>query len=113
MFLGRLLTLINFALLVAAVVVYVWAPQYGTIFLYGLIAWMFASLVLFYLPISRRRLGTPLGPPPGAPLPSATAAPGPAAGPAPGPVGFCIWCAHDLPPGAGFCPGCGRPVRRV
>ncbi|MEM0129384.1 MAG: zinc ribbon domain-containing protein [Thermoplasmata archaeon] len=115
---GRLLTIVNFALLAAALVVYLTAPQFATLFLYLLIGWMFVSLVAFAVPMARHRSDLP--PPPGwrtagplassasAPLPSGAAGSAPAGGP---PLGFCIYCAHDLPPGAGFCPGCGRPVR--
>ncbi len=135
MYLGRLLTMINFALLAIAIGIYLVAPAIATTFLYILIAWMFASLVLFYLPISRRPIGgSPAapprpGPPPaagtptasgGTPLPSSTvsttlAAAGPPSSSAgsPEPIGFCIYCGGHLPPNVGYCPACGHPVHPV
>ncbi|MGI0140015.1 MAG: hypothetical protein ACREBT_02540 [Thermoplasmata archaeon] len=116
MYLGQVLTLVNFGLLASALAVYFIAPAIATIFLYGLIVWMFASLILFYLPISRRRLG---GAPRRVAAPGATpgsATPAPAAGAAlpsgrSNAIGFCIYCAAEIPPGAGNCPACGRAVR--
>ncbi len=135
MYLGRLLTMINFALLAVAIAIYFVDPTIATTFLYILIAWMFASLILFYLPISRRQIGrsstAPAGPsaPPatgaptasgGLPLPSAaaSAASAPAASSASasttaGPIGFCIYCGSHLPPNAEFCPACGHPVHAI
>ncbi len=135
MYFGRLLTLINFALLGIAIVVYFFAPLFATIFLYILIAWMFASLVLFYLPISRRQIGRPatgaprsVAPPTaaaptlstGAPLPSGSAGGRSASPPlsspgsaAPQPIGFCIYCGAHLATNSGFCPACGHPVHEV
>ena len=123
---GRLLTIINFSLLGAAIVVYLFAPPYiADLFLYILLAWMFGSIILFYLPISQRRVGSGNASPPtttpvsagpagagtvapirrdGAPLPSSTE---------PTDFGFCIYCGADLPGGAGACPACGKPVRRL
>ncbi len=62
--LGRLLTIINFVLLGTAIAVYLYLPSVADIFLYVLLAWMFGSIVLFYLPISQRRIGSGAAPPP-------------------------------------------------
>ena len=123
--LGRLLTVINFTLLGAAIVVYLFVPSVAELFLYVLLAWMFGSIILFYLPISHRRIGGGPAPPP---TPT-TAAAGPvAAAPLPSPrlpsasgpafaepqrLEFCIYCGTDLPTGVLTCPACGKPVRPV
>lgn len=124
--LGRLLTIINFTLLGVAIGVYLFIPAIADFFLYVLLAWMFASIVLFYLPISQRRIGSGAPPPPtttpatvavGAPpasapltsgrAPTATLAPA-----EPSSFAFCIYCGTDLPSGAVICPACGKAVRR-
>lgn len=123
--LGRLLTFINFALLGVAIAVYLFLPSIADLFLYILLAWMFASIVLFYLPVSQRRLGSRAAPPAapssasgpspsGVPLPSGRPMPaGVPPGSGPAPIAFCIYCGTDLPTGAIMCPACGKPVRRI
>jgi hypothetical protein len=126
MLLGRLLTLINFVLLGTAIAVYLYVPSIADIFLYALLAWMFGSIILFYLPISQRRIGSGAAPPP---APSTTSAAGPAGAGTlpslsplptaaalasePSAFAFCIYCGTDLPAGAVICPACGKPVRRI
>lgn len=128
MHVGRLLTIVNFTLLGVAIAVYLFVPSVADFFLYVLLAWMFASIVLFYLPISQRRIGSgtappstttttsavSMGPSGGTSLPSSRNAPfSPTPGSAPTALEFCIYCGGDLPAGAVICPMCGKPVRRI
>lgn len=122
---GRLLTIINFVLLGLAIAVYLFVPAVATLFLYILLAWMFASIVLFYLPLSHRRIGSGAPPPTTAPMAAAVPAPPAAAAKgrplpsAPGPMleptalGFCIYCGADIPAHVGVCPTCKKPVRAI
>jgi hypothetical protein len=100
------LTLVNLAAFVAAIIVLELLPQYAAIAFYGLVAWMLASLALLYRPGAGRPVGTP-NPSPGAgssdvPLAS-TSAPQHASA-----LGFCIYCAAPVEPGTARCPACGH-----
>jgi hypothetical protein len=105
-----LLTFVNLAVFVAAIVVLEAFPAYGDYALYGFIAWMVASLALFYSPWARARATASRGPAPGvtvsadAPLPSGGAS-APSA-----PLGFCIYCAAPIEPSAARCPSCGHAL---
>jgi hypothetical protein len=100
------LTLVNLCAFVAAILVLELLPQYAAIAFYGLVGWMVASLVLLYRPGASRTIGAP--PPSGptissdAPLAS-TGAPQHASA-----LGFCIYCAAPVEPGAARCPSCGH-----
>jgi hypothetical protein len=106
-----LLSLANVAVAGVALVAWLRYPQYAYFALYLLFGWFVVSFTLSWTVR-------------GAPAASGPA-PAPALGPQavgtslrPGPVmarevpaiSFCIYCATDLPPGAGHCPACGRLV---
>jgi hypothetical protein len=105
-----LLTFVNVAVFVVAIVVLEAFPAYAGYALYGFIGWMIASLLLFYSPWARPRpssgagSGTGLSVSPDSPLPSG-APPSSAA-----PLGFCIYCAAPIDPGAARCPTCGHAL---
>ena len=108
MLLRTVLTLVNFSTIAAAVGVLLAFPQYAGIAFYLLLGWMFASLAMIYSPWASRRVGSSA--PPGLGV-SADAPLASAAGPAPSnPIGFCIYCAAPIEPGAGRCPACGRSL---
>jgi len=114
-----LLSVINISVAATTLAVWFLLPRYAEYALYAFFGWFVISLSTIW--IAR---GSPRGPLPssgGAASPAAAgaAAPGavgrPLAGgqPAPAEIGFCIYCAADLPPGAPQCPGCGHAVARL
>jgi hypothetical protein len=109
-----LISIANFVAIVLAFVVLFEFPQYSNEAFYFLIAWMIAGFVLLY---TIRPRSAPLpsdGTGFASPFPS-TAPSGPAAsgGPEPsGGIGFCIYCAAPIVPGAQACPACGHALPR-
>jgi hypothetical protein len=103
MLVRTLLTLVNLATIAVAIAVLFALPQYAGIAFYVLLGWMFGSLVLVYGPWSNRQVGRPRarGPsdPSASPLPSSTRSTD---------LGFCVFCAAPLAPGASVCPSCGH-----
>jgi hypothetical protein len=100
------LTLVNLAAFVVAILVLELLPQYASIAFYGLVGWMVVSLVLLYRPGTPRTIG---GNASGgatlsadAPLAS-TSTPQHASA-----LGFCIYCAAPIEPGTARCPSCGH-----
>lgn len=104
-----LLTMVNLAVFLVAIVFAVLDPSIGFYLEIVLIAWLGVSLGLFY-----SRWGRGDRPPaPPAPRPTTDGTPGPPASPPlrSSDFGFCIYCGTNLPAGAAVCPSCGRPVR--
>jgi len=108
MLLRTVLTLVNFATIAAAVAVLLAFPQYAGVAFYILLGWMFASLAMIYSPWANRRVGSGassgLGVSAEVPLPTDPSHPPSSS------IGFCIYCAAAIEPGAGRCPACGRSV---
>lgn len=106
-----ILTLVNFVVVAIALAIFFLDPAIASIAVYAVLIWMFASLMIFYLPWGNRQLhpsGPPVAPgvgPAGSGGPS-SAPPLPTSG-----IGFCIYCGTNLAPGAPACPACGRAVR--
>ncbi len=107
-----LFSLLNLVAMVVTIVAWFTLPQYSVYILYAFIAWMVVGFVVLTSSWGSRALGSGArGPsvptaPGGGPLPSG---PGATAGAA-APVGFCVYCATNLPPGATRCPACHRAV---
>jgi len=107
------ISIANFVAIAIALVILVEFPQYANEAFYVLVVWMVAGFVLLYA--SRPRLSTsPTDPTTGgSPFPSTTPLPSAAAaspGPSGGGLGFCIYCANTIPPGARACPSCGHSL---
>jgi hypothetical protein len=103
MILRTLLTTINLATIAVAIIVLYEVPKYAGVAFYVLLAWMIGSLVLIYgpwanRPIGRRNASGPSAPLPGSAPPSRL----------PSDLGFCIYCAAPLAPGAPTCAACGH-----
>jgi hypothetical protein len=100
------LTLVNLSAFIAAIIVLELLPQYAAYAFYGLVGWMVVSLVLLYRPGAPRTIGTPASGSPtlssDAPLASSSAPQHASA------LGFCIYCAAPVEPGASRCPSCGH-----
>ena len=107
-----LISVANLVAIAVAFVVLFEFPQYANDAFYILIAWMVTGFVLLYAV-------RPRGPPvPGTPLagsspfpssyPTASALPS-SSDPAGG-IGFCIYCAAPIAPGARACPTCGHAL---
>ncbi|MGP8135984.1 MAG: zinc ribbon domain-containing protein [Thermoplasmata archaeon] len=106
-----ILTLVNFVVVAIALAIFFLDPSIASIAVYAVLIWMFASLVIFYLPGASRQFH-PSGPPV-APGVGPVGSGGPAGAP-PLPtsgIGFCIYCGTNLTAGAATCPACGRTVR--
>ncbi|MCI4342691.1 MAG: hypothetical protein L3J92_01040 [Thermoplasmata archaeon] len=103
MILRTLLTMINLATIAVAIIVLYELPKYAGVAFYVLLAWMIGSLVLIYGPWANRPIGR-----------RNTAGPASVSRPLPGPhrlpsdLGFCIYCAAPLAPGAPTCAACGH-----
>lgn len=106
------ISIANLVAIVIAFVILFEYPQYANDAFYILIAWMFTGFVLLYAfrPRGPPVPGTPVSdsspfpstaPPANAPLSSS----GPAGG-----LGFCIYCAAPVAPGARACPACGHAL---
>jgi hypothetical protein len=109
-----LISIANFAAIIIAFVVLFEFPQYSNDAFYLLIAWMVVGFALLYairprgpeLPSSGSDLSSPFPsttPSPSAPLTSSAP---------PGAIGFCIYCAAPIVPGARACPACGHALPR-
>ena len=107
MILRTLLTLVNLTTIAVAIAVLFAFPQYAGVAFYVLLGWMVGSLVLLYGPWSNRPVGR-RAPTAAAPSPTFPAAPGAAPPALPTDLGFCIYCAAPLAPGARTCPACGH-----
>ena len=115
MYVRTLLTLVNFTIFGITIAIVILFPRYDTLTFFFLLGWMVASFALFYLPFSSRRVGgsststTDTNPFTAGATASADGAPAP---PLASPLGFCIYCAAPLSPGATVCPTCGHAVPR-
>lgn len=98
----RTVAVINLFLLGAALVAEHYLPTYATEIFYGLLFWMFASLVLFF---GRPEVRPPAAPA-GAPLDTGVA-------PASRSIDFCVYCATPLAASATICPVCGKAARPI
>jgi hypothetical protein len=110
MLLRTLLTFVNLVAIAVAIVVLLAFPRWDGPAFYLLIGWMFGSMVLVYGPWGNRQVGSArrtATPVPASPLPSGGTAPAATASP-PTELGFCIYCAAPLPPGAPACAACGH-----
>jgi hypothetical protein len=114
------LSLINIGVAAVALLVFFLFPRYATYAIYAFLGWFLVSLVTVW--VARGASPMPGPPTPGAVAaaagaPAAATAPArrtaPAAPTAPAPIGFCIYCATDLPPGADRCPACGHTGARL
>lgn len=112
MHLRAILTIVNFAVVAVALAIFFLVPSLATVAVYAVLVWMFASLLVFYLPWGNRQL-RPAGPPSTTGSASSTWPSGNAPSPAlpSSGIGFCIYCGTHLPPGANACPACGHAVR--
>jgi hypothetical protein len=107
------LSLLNLAAMTATFVVWLAFPRFAEYALYLAVGWIVVACTLLYTSWAARPLGTPSGaagrPGPASSTPSVSE-PAPTSA-SPAPIGFCIFCANDLPVGASQCPACGHPVR--
>lgn len=105
-----ILAVFNFVVVGIALAIFFLVPSLASFAVYAVLIWMFASLLIFYLPWGNRQFrptapsayGSSPSPGPGAsssstPLPSSS-------------IGFCIYCGTHLQAGATQCPACGRSV---
>jgi hypothetical protein len=106
------ISIANVVAIVLALFALVEYPVYANEVFYLLIGWMITGFVLLYVI-------RPRGPPaPASPITS----PFPSTGPEPaalpsssepaGGLGFCIYCAAPIAPGARACPSCGHALPR-
>jgi hypothetical protein len=103
MILRTLLTMINLATIAVAIIVLYELPKYAGVAFYVLLAWMIGSLVLIYGPWANRPIGRrSVGGSPSGSTPLSTT------GRLPSDLGFCIYCAAPLAPGAPTCAACGH-----
>lgn len=104
-------SLVNLAVAAAALFVLFAYPRYAGYAVYAFFGWFIVSLTVVWF-----ARGTP---PVSASAAGAGAAAGGAAATVPGTsapspqIGFCVYCAADLPPGAGRCPACGHAAMRL
>ncbi|HLM69823.1 MAG TPA: hypothetical protein VK423_00360 [Thermoplasmata archaeon] len=103
----------NLAAIMIAFVILFEFPQYANDAFYVLITWMVAGFILLYA-IRPRGSGVPVGSlDASSPFPSSSAATAPLpSGPEGGGLGFCIYCAAPIVPGARACPSCGHALPR-
>lgn len=110
-----LISIANLVAIVAAFLVLFYFPQYSNDAFYVLIVWMVTGFVLLYA-VRPRAAGVPGGGSGGpSPFPSsasATSPPLPSGSESPGSIGFCIYCAAPIAPGARTCPACGHALPR-
>lgn len=106
--LRRSLAYLNLGLLGVAVAAEFLIPKYSGFIFYGLLAWMFVSLLIFYGPGSRRGFGGPRPTPVAAGAPPLPGASGP-----PTRIAFCVYCGTAIGPEAAVCPSCGKPARPI
>jgi len=113
-----LFSLINLCVAAGALLVFFLFPRYAGYAIYAFLGWFLVGISTVWL------LGNPSAEPSRGPTPAPAGAGG--AGPAAAPlrsstggagtsaeVGFCIYCAADLPPGASRCPACGHAGARL
>jgi len=97
------LSFVNLGVLTATLVVWFEFPAYSDYALYACLAWVGAAFAVMYSRWGDRPIRAAAGATPGdrklpAGLPGGTS------------LGFCIYCAANLPAGAPRCPECGRAV---
>jgi hypothetical protein len=114
-----LLSLVNIGVAAGALFVIFGYPRYANYAIYIFLAWFVVSFSLVWAARGPAPVGRPA---PGMAVPTPSASPsgtGPARGTAalrptgPPAVGFCIYCATDLPDGADRCPACGHAGARL
>jgi hypothetical protein len=119
--LRTLVSIVNFVVILVAVVLYLEWPALGTWVVYVLFGWILLTFILMYSSLGNRRVTSAASQPAGAgpafgsvnPFEGPPAPPAPApvhGGPAPAPIDFCLFCGTTLPAGAARCPACGHPV---
>ena len=102
MLLRTALSLVNLAALSATLVVWLALPAYSGIALYACLGWVMVAFGVMYSRWGNRPIGRRAGG-----LTAEGAAPALGGG-----VGFCVFCAANLAPGATRCPDCGRATGR-
>jgi hypothetical protein len=105
-------SLVNLAVLAAALGVWFLWPRYADYALYAFLGWIVVGFTLVFVPwgsasasSTARGSGAVQGSPEAPTAPGA----GPNAAVSP-PIGFCIYCGYDLPPEARRCLACGHAV---
>ena len=93
---------VSLGVLLAAVLLQYLFPQYSTIIFFVLLIWVIASFVYFLRPSAMGGARPTLSS--SAPLSTPNLS-----GLTPD-IGFCIYCATPLEPGASTCPSCGRSL---
>ncbi len=118
-----LLSLVNLAVAAGALLVFFLYPRYAGYALYVFLGWFVVSLATTWATrgsapavgpraVAAAAPASPTTPPPrtGAPLAGAAAG---GASTIPSGVGFCIYCAADLPADTDRCPACGHAGARL
>jgi len=105
-----LISIANLVAIVIAFIILFEYPLYATDAFYFLIAWMIAGFVLLYA-FRPRFPAAPQDSVAGAsPFPSSGPGQPLASSPPAGGLGFCIYCAAPIAPGARACPTCGHAL---
>jgi hypothetical protein len=116
-----LLSLVNIAVAVGALLVIFLFPRFAGYAIYAFLGWFVVSFSLVWVargssptvgPAVPRPTTTPSGRP-GSPSAGAVRPSPPGRAPEPPAVGFCIYCATDLPPETDQCPACGHARARL
>jgi len=106
-------SLINLGVAAGALIVFFLFPRYAGYAIYAFLGWFVVGLSTVWIARSNAPVPTPspagVVAGQGTPLPSGSARPPAGSSPSSAPaVGFCIYCANDLPPGADRCLACGH-----
>jgi hypothetical protein len=116
-----LLSLVNIAVAVGALLVIFLYPRFAGYAIYAFLGWFVVSFALVWVargpspaagPAVPGPTTTPSGRP-AAPPAGPVRATAPNLTPDPVAVGFCIYCATDLPPEGDRCPACGHARARL
>ena len=102
-----LLTIVNVGVFAVAIAFDFLVPGVASWIFYALLAWFFASLFVFRLPVMSRPIGRAVGTAPRGTVPSTAPLP---SSPANTNLGFCVYCAAPIEPGTPVCPSCGRTI---
>ena len=102
----------NLCVIAVAFVILIEYPQYADYAFYFLILWMVVGFVLLYS--MRPSVPTPSANPSAEPSPfpsnAPVSAPLPSGSSSGSTIGFCIYCAAPVSPGARACPACGHAL---
>ena len=115
-----LLSLVNIAVATGALLVIFLYPRFAGYAIYAFLGWFVVSFSLVWVARGPSPTAGPTAPGPtaapggrpGRPLATAAAPAPPRRAPEPAEIGFCIYCAADLPPQADRCAACGHPRAR-